>query len=392
MSRMKQRRGWTSGSRLQLSRLSLAFLIAAAFTIPAAPAQTFTVLHTFTGGKDGASPVAGLISDGKGNLYGTTPGGTALGNVFKLDLAGKETVLHAFAGSPDGASPSAALLRDAKGNLYGTTLTGGMFNRGTVFKVTHTGRELVLHSFTGQKDGGFPAAALIQDQAGNFYGTTSNGGRHNVGTVFRLRQSGRMEVIYSFKGGVDGATPVSAVVRDADGNLYGTADTGGDSGCDCGVVFRIDQHGKETVMHTFRGPDGSRPQGGLVLDARGNLYGTTTAGGASNAGTVFKVDQHGRETVLHSFAAMEGVEPSSTLVRDTQGNLYGTASDGGPSDTGTIFKLDKTGSFMVLHDFNGTKDGYFLLAGLFRDAEGNLFGAAQLGGKFGFGTVFELAP
>jgi uncharacterized repeat protein (TIGR03803 family) len=367
--------------------LMLAFMLAPAGAISSAEAQNFKVLHTFTGGRDGGSPLAGVIRDAQGNLYGTA------GNVvFKLDKTGKETVLHT------GFASMGTLVQDATGNLYGTSFAGGDSNLGTVFEVDTGGKATVLHNFSGGKDGAYPAASLIMDETDNLYGTTSLGGAHDAGTVFKVKKSGKEIVLHSFAG-PDGANPYASLIRDAKGNLYGTTEFGGHSNqCagtkpGCGVVFKLASTGRETVLYAFTGgADGSRPQAGLVRDENGNFYGTTVAGGASGAGAVFKLDKAGKETVLHSFTGEDGVEPSSQLVRDPKGNLYGTALDGGPSDAGTLFKLDETGAFTVLHDFDGAKEGYFLQAGLLRDSKGTLYGTAELGGRFGFGTVFKLTP
>jgi uncharacterized repeat protein (TIGR03803 family) len=380
---------WISSARPQGARsvLTLTLLLASAGMTSSAWAQNFKVLHTFTGGNDGGSPLAGLIGDARGNLYGSA------GNVvFKIDRSRKETVLNR------GFASTGPLVRDAAGNLYGTAYAGGSFNRGTVFEVEPSGKATVLYAFTGGKDGAYPAAGLIMDKTGNLYGTTFLGGSNNFGTVFTLRKSGKLLVLHSFAGR-DGSNPYGSLIRDVKGNLYGTTEFGGRSNqcagtqTGCGVVFKLASTGRETVLYAFTGgADGSRPLAGLVRDEEGNFYGTTVAGGASGAGTVFKLDNAGKETVLHSFSGPDGVEPSSPLVRDPEGNLYGTALDGGPSDTGTLFKVDATGAFTVLHNFDGAKDGYFLQAGLFRDANGVLYGATELGGRFGFGTVFKLTP
>ena len=350
-----------------------------------AEAQHLKVLHTFTGGKDGGLPLAGLIRDAQGNLYGTAD------NVFKLDKAGKETVLQS------GLASLGPLVRDSAGNLYGTTYAGGTSNFGTVFKVDARGKATVLHTFAGGADGAYPSAGLIMDRAGSLYGTTSQGGSHNRGTVFKVSKSGKLVLLHSFAGR-DGEYPRASLIRDAKGNLYGTTEFGGrkiqcaGTQTGCGVVFKLDRKGVETVLYAFSGgADGSRPQAGLVRDAIGNFYGTTVAGG-SGGGTVFKLDKNRSETVLHAFAGPDGVEPSSQLIRDPEGNLYGTALDGGSNDGGTLFKIDKTGTFILLHDFDGAKDGYFLQAGLCRDSKGSLYGMAELGGRFGFGTVFKFIP
>lgn len=364
--------------RRMSSLLLLVFLMLSASMI-SAETPRFKLLYTFAGGMHGGSPVAAPIEDAQGNLYGTA------GNiVFKVDRAGTETVLHT------GFESMGSLVRDSAGNLYGTTYLGGAFNLGAVFEVDAGSHARVLHSFGARMDGRHPAAGLILDQAGDLYGTTSGGGVHGAGTVFKLKRSGGEIVLHNFAG-PDGSNPYASLIGDTNGNLYGTAEFGGLSGD--GVVFKLDALGRETVLYFFSGgADGARPAAGLVRDEDGNLYGTTVAGGADSLGAVFELDKNLKETVLHSFAAADGVEPSSQLVRDPKGNLYGTTLDGGPSDTGTLFKVNNSGAFSVLHNFDGTHDGYFLPAGVFRDHTGNLYGTAQLGGHFGFGTVYRLIP
>jgi uncharacterized repeat protein (TIGR03803 family) len=361
--------------------VSCVFLLALLVLLP------FKVIHAFTGGIDGGSPVAGLILDAQGNLYGSA------GNVlFKVDKTGQETVLHTGIGS------MGTLVLDDAGDVFGTTYQGGTFNRGTVFELDTTGTATILHNFGGGSDGAYPAAGLIIDASGDLYGTTSQGGRHGAGTVFELNASGVESVLHSFAG-PDGSNPFANLIGDASGNLYGTTENGGSSSqcpggqLGCGVVFKLDPIGRETVLYRFSGgADGSRPAAGLVRDDSGNLFGTTSAGGAFGNGTVFQIDRARHETVLHSFAAVEGVEPSCQLVRDLRGDLYGTTLDGGPVDTGTLFKIDTARAFTIIHNFDGTHDGYFLPAGLARDTHGHLFGITELGGRFGFGTVFEMTP
>src|SRR5580704_3816247 len=207
-----------------------------------------TVLYSFTGGADGANPYAGLIFDAQGNLYGTTVYGGDLtcplfqsgcGTVFKLGKHGKETVLHSFTGGADGASPYAGLIFDAQGNLYGTTNKGGASGAGVVFKLGKYGKETVLYSFTGGADGANPYAGLIFDAQGNLYGTTNKGGASGAGVVFKLGlgKNGKETVLYSFTGGADGANPYAGLIFDAQGNLYGTTRKGGAS--DAGTVFKL---------------------------------------------------------------------------------------------------------------------------------------------------------
>ncbi len=385
--------------------LALILTLALIVTIDCAPvaqAQTFGVLYEFTGGVDGGNPYAStLVQDAAGNLYGTTQYGGDLsctgglapgcGTAFKLS-SGIETVLHTFTGAPDGETPLPGLIRDKAGNLYGTTSEGGAGPNGTIFKITTSGNESVIHSFTGSPDGDSPFAVLIQDPAGNFYGTTSAGGSFGFGCVFKLSKRGKETVLYSFTGGSDGSTPFSGLILDSAGNLYGTTYFGGGSQGH-GVVFKLDPSGTETVLHTFTANrDGAHPYAGLTSDGQGNLYGTTYFGGKSGFGTIFKIDTTGKETVLHSFAGPEGVNPYfGSLVIDDNGNLFGAASGGGLSHSGTIFELSSGHKLTVLHTFVGT-DGANPLGGLLRDSHGNLYGTTYLGGSFDAGLAFILVP
>ena len=287
-------------TRLSAVASVAAGLVMAILAAQSAQAQTYTVLYSFTGGTDGKDPAARVIQDAEGNLYGTTFGGgtSGKGTVFKLSITGKETVLHSFTGGTDGGSPDAGVIRDGNGNLYGTTVEGGASNAGTVFKLSITGKETVLHSFTGGADGAYPTGGVIRDGSGNIYGTAFLGGASGNGTVFKLSTTGVETVLYSFTGGADGAQPVAGVIRDAKGNLYGTTQAGGDLTCGapygCGTVFKLDTTRKETVVYSFTGADGDRPTAGLFMDGSYNLYGTTYVGGDLNClsggcGTVFKI-------------------------------------------------------------------------------------------------------
>jgi uncharacterized repeat protein (TIGR03803 family) len=391
---------------------------------PASP--SFVVLHSFTGA-DGGIPTAGLVRDAAGNLYGTTAVGGAecpfpvngtCGVVFKLSPSGTETVLHTFTGEEDGGIPRAGLIRDSTGNLYGTTQWGGSGHPcagegntcGVVFQLNPNGTETVLYSFSGA-DGGQPYAGLIQDAEGNLYGTTQGGGASNAGVVFKLSPSGTETVLYSFTGGADGALPEAGLVRDAAGNLYGTTPSGGEhvDGCPgrgCGVVFKVSSGGTETVLHSFTGgADGVLPEAGLVRDGEGNLYGTTYGGGAFSRGVVFELIRcdtaaSGYEfKVLYSFTGgIDGAYPAAGLLRDAAGNLYGTTSGGASGGRGVVFKLGPTGAEMVLHSFTGGPGGANPVAGLIQDPAGNLYGTTSSGGIKsdacnGFcGVVFRLTP
>jgi len=415
--------------------LTLALLAALLLpAVPAAQAQTETVLYSFDG-TDGFYPKAPLVRDTKGNLYGTTVyGGTyaggleGCGTAFELTPAGIETILHNFGETAtDGCNPQAGLVRDTEGNLYGTTSFGGTYDYGTVFELAPSGTETILHSFDKNgTDGVDPTAGLVLDTKGNLYGTTQRGGTGTTcsplggcGTVFELTPSGTETILHSFdKNGTDGIDPTAGLVLDTKGNLYGTTEYGGTGECSrgCGTVFELTPSGTETILHSFNsvndGTDGISPLAPLVRDTEGNLYGTTVSGGIYGVGTVFEVTSSGTETILHSFAetATDGGRPYGGLVMDTQGNLYGTTYNGAktgsclPSGCGSVFKLTLSGTETTLHRFvdNGT-DGTRPNAGLVRDTEGNLYGTTLYGGTYGYGgtgqcrpdgcgTVFEVTP
>ena len=341
---------------------------------------------------DGAHPQAGLIMDSSGNLYGTTYQGGAIGagTVFELvNSSGSysENVLYNFAPTVsgicvigcafvyigDGAFPQAGLIMDSSGNLYGTTYTGGANGYGTVFGLfkssAGTYGEKVLYSFTSANgDGAYPQAGLIMDSSGNLYGTTYQGGKSSTtfasgaGTVFELVNSSGTyteKVLYSFTGPTgDGANPEASLIMDSSGNLYGTTKYGG-AGCTnilgCGVVFELvnssGTYGEKvlysfapTVSNSTLSGDGGIPQAGLVMDASGNLYGTTSRGGANDYGTVFDlVNSSGTysESLLYSFTTCsnDGQRPSAGLVMDSSGNLYGTTTKGGTYGAGTVLAL-----------------------------------------------------
>jgi uncharacterized repeat protein (TIGR03803 family) len=308
------------------------------------------------------------------------------------------TVLYSFAGGADGGGGvDSGLVRDNAGNLYGTTWGGGAHSLGVVFKLDTTGKETVLYSFAGGSDGANPHAGLIHDSAGNLYGTTVYGGVNactsGCGIVFKVDSTGKETRLYEFLGTSDGSAPFSSLARDSAGNLYGTTSGGGASGF--GVVFKLDTAGKLTVLHSFTGGsgDGKNPFAGLIRDSAGNLYGTTQNGGVSNYGTVFKLDATNTETVLYSFSGgVDGGYPYyGHLIRDKAGNLYGTTYAGGTFNFGTVFKLDTTGKETVLHSFaGGLSDGQFPFAGLVRDSAGNLYGSTYFGGAFSTGTLFKV--
>jgi len=377
--------------------IALMLLIALAATLPA-QAQTFTLIHTFAGAPDGAYPVAGLIQDAAGNLYGTTQLGgitagvcasvtgfnglNGCGTVFKLDPTGAETVLYRFTGGPDGQGPTAGVVRDAAGNLYGSTSTA-------VFKLDSAGTFTLLHS-----PGAY--AGLVMDAAGNLYGGSSEG-------IFKLDAAGKFTILDS------NHSSGTTLARDAAGNLYGTNEYGGitNSTCllsSCGIAFKLDTTGTYTVLHSFTatGNDGYNPFGALALDPAGNLYGTTPYGGAPNCiggahdavgcGTVFKLSPSGAETI---FNFQGGDHPVAGLVLDAAGNIYGTTEWTGPTGGSSplLFKMDSHGTETQLFSFTGGGvDGAYPTASLILDASGNLYGTTQYGDSVGAGTVFKLNP
>ena len=433
-------------------------------TAQAQQKPTYTVLHTFTGA-DGTDPQAALIRDHKGNLYSTTfsggdlskCGGAGCGVVFKLDANNKITVLYTFEAGADGAAPAEDVFRDAAGNLYGTTHGGGdvttptsagcTFEQnpaftgcGVVFKVDPNGKETALYAFTGSTDGGGPSSGLIQDSAGNLYGTTVFGGdtnctlffgRPGCGVVYKLDPAGEETVVHSFSGGADGFAPYGNLLSDKKGNLFGIGSNGGNTTSTfcgetaanltgligCGTIFKIDAAGNFTLLHTFKGTDGGPfPDGWLARDHDGNFYGMTGNGGnlsdcgGLGCGVVFRMEPSGQVKVLYRFTGgADGAETFASVVRDAKGNLYGTTAIGSDltdspcaeiGGCGVVFRMDPAGHETVLYTFKGGADGSIPNANLLLGADGNLYGTAQFGGDAscsvpgvplsGCGVVFKI--
>ncbi len=384
-------------------KMARALVVAlATVAAPSAHAQTFKVLYTFTGSPDGTFPAGNPLLHG-GKLYGTTNvGGLGFGTIFQVDIQTDQETVHTFAGSPsDGANPVAALIPDSAGNLYGTTCDGGTNNQGTVFQMNSAGAVTLLHSFNYGQDGYCPEAALIRDSAGNLYGTTTSGGPPyfglaGFGTVFKLDTTNHLTILHTFRSQPGGAAPTGLILRKA--TLYGTTESGGAD--NCGAVFSTNVNtGKAATLYSFTcGSDGGNPlYGPLIADAEGNLYGTTHGGGVGY-GVVFELNIATRkEAVLYTFTdGTDGANPYAGLIRDSQGNLYGTAHYGGASGYGTVFKVDTAGTLTTLYAFTGGADGGYPQAGLVRDSKGNLYGMASVGGSAvgysGNGTVFEITP
>jgi uncharacterized repeat protein (TIGR03803 family) len=442
---MNSNKFWAATSKA-LAAVTLTLIVVLTLAPGAGAASKYKVLHRFYDTdqhRDGTSPYGGLVLDAAGNLYGTTAFGWGdacyyhgCGTAFKLtpnpDGHWTETFLALY---PDFAVPDwpmAGLVFDAAGNLYGTAsdtggypscYMGGLPGCGGVFMLTPrvdgSWTWTTLHSFTGDDAslGSQPYAKPILDAKGNLYGTTVSGGAYGYGVVFELTPnpdgSWTESVLHSFKGGKDGANPYAGLVFDSAGNLYGTAGGGGSTGCGgsgCGTVFQLTPSGsqwKETVLHRFSGgKDGATPSANVIFDAAGNLYSTTVNGGTYGLGVVFELIPNPKggwkEKVLHQFkGGKDGANPYATLVLDAAGNPYGTTYNGGASGYGTVFKLalgtDGKWREHVLHAFKGkpAKNPY---AGLTLDAAGNLFGTTVGGDQdCGYwtndcGAVFEIMP
>lgn len=404
------------------------FALTALLTSTHAAAQGDKILHNFNvTGAGGAGSAGGLVFDSAGNLYGTTQGRGLYdgGTVFELSppktgIVWPEKVLHSMgSSSTDGSRSIAGVIFDAAGNLYGTASSGGLYGGGTVFELMPKAgggwTEKTLHNFNlNGVDGNYPVASVIFDAAGNLYGTTYSGGSGGYGTVYSLIPTASGEwtenILYDFSGS-DGANPQGNLVMDASGNLYGTTNYGGFSACNggCGTLFRLTGLSTLTTLHAFSGgADGNSPHGGLVMDASGNLYGTTVWGGTVNSfcptgcGVAFELSPGSggtwTETVLHRFGAYpsDGYWPSSGLIFDSAGNLYGTAIEDAVYGGGTVFELSPAAngkwSERNLHHFGHNSDGSLPAGSLVLDSSGNLYGATVMGGTYGPGIVFAITP
>lgn len=404
----------------------LFFGVALALVLTASPqtqAQTFSVVHSFSGGSDGANPLNGFVADASGNLYGaaSSSGISNNGVAFKIDSQGNETVLHTFTGgNNDGSSPQGFLIMDNAGSLYGTTSAGGAYGSGTIFKISekiggkkgkHRGKpgrddtEAVLYSFAGQADGASPVSGLTFDAAGNLYGTTSAGGSSGNGTVFELSPPNQTGgpwteiVLYSFGTGTDGATPVGGVSLDASGNLYGTTSAGGAYGL--GTVFQLTPGTPwtENKLHDFQNAnDGAVPYAGLIADQSGNFYGAATEGGDNGGGTIFELTPASGSwnfTAIYSVPGW-GISGSfrNVVLDPSSGNLYATTHCDGDYNSGTVYKLTPSGgtwNYNLLYTFTGGKDGQYSFSNLVL-SQGKLYGTAKYGGTKGNGVIFEVTP
>ena len=391
---------------------------------PSAQAQTYQVVYNFTGGSDGANPIAGVTLDAAGSLYGTTSAGgrRGFGTVYRLVHSGPNWLfylVYTFLGltqdSTDGSAPYSRVVIGPDGFLYGTTHSGGngqgctaLHGCGIVYSVRPKPgdiwvpwQETVLYQF-GIYDGSNPDYGdVVFDQAGNLYGTTRNGGVYSHGAVYKLTQSGgnwTEAVLYSFTGSPDGASPFGGPIFDGAGNLYGTTNAGGANGW--GTAYQLKPSvptWTESILHNFQGgSDGIAPTGGLVFDASADLYGVTQAGGTGGGGTLFRLtpqsDGSWSLDPVYGFVGRLGGQ-YRTVTMDNAGNLYGTASGGGAHSWGSVFKLTRSNggwTYTSLHEFTGLADGGAPFGSLVIDANGNLYGTASAGGTNGQGVVFEI--
>jgi uncharacterized repeat protein (TIGR03803 family) len=412
-----------------LSRMSMATAILFVLTVVATPstqAQTFSVLHNFTGGGDGGVPVAGVTMDAAGNLYGTTYlGGAGYGTVYQLRRTAPNWLFNILVSFDwtDGANSQARVVFGPEGFLYGTTQYGGRYGGGVIFKLGRPARpcittlcpwtETVLYRFPGGLNGANPTLGdVIFDQAGNMYNTAGRycPGCYGVGIVYEQMPPGSWQtqtILHSFSVS-DGQLPLGGVIFDSAGNLYGTTYGGGRS--EFGTVYELTKAGSgwtESLLHTFtNGSDGTYPIAGLISDQSGNLYGAA-ANSRNGGGTVFELtpsDGGWTFSVLHSFTYTGDSNvcgPQGPLVMDAVGNLYGTTYCDGAYNLGNVFKLTHLGggwTYTSLHDFTGGSDGAKPVSNVILDGSGNLYGTASGGGNpncdsgYGCGVVWEITP
>jgi uncharacterized repeat protein (TIGR03803 family) len=304
------------------------------------------------------------------------------------------SVRHAFTGTTTGKYPQAPLVQGADGLIYGTTSQGGANNLGTIFRMAANGTVTVLHSFTGNPDGfSDHVATLLPVSDGSFYGTYDehNG---NPGMVFRMTSAGVVTVLHQFLNvagsSPDGFSPKGPVILAADGNLYGTTALGGNFGD--GTIFRLTPGGTHTKLHDFPGGGGSSyPMGALLQAGDGNFYGTTAYGGASDGGTIFRMTPGGTVSTLHQFSSSTA-RPTGALIQGTDGDLYGTMMFGGTANKGAIFRMTLGGTVTVVHELNGTTDGSAPQGALTQATDGNFYGTVRSGsGALTFGGIFSLS-
>jgi uncharacterized repeat protein (TIGR03803 family) len=365
--------------------------------VPPTPARAgpLILLATFNGGTAGGDPSGSLAIDGRGNLYGTAffGGAFGLGTVWELPHGSHTlTALASFNGANGELPLQNGVIIDGRGNLFGTAQFGGSLGFGTVWELAHGSHTITTLASFNAANGAFPASSpLLMDSHGNFFGTTQSGALGN-GVVFELPHGSHTISALAVFNGTNGTRPVGGLIMDSQGNLFGTAQGGGPS--NQGVVFELPR-GSHTlnVLASFNGPNGASSQGSLIMDGRGNLFGTTQFGGAFQQGVLFELP-HGSHTIIPvaNFNGPTGIYPFVGLIMDARGNLFGTANEGGNPifRAGTVFELPQGSHTIIpLGDFNFT-NGAFPLAPLVTDGRGNVFTTGGVGGAFGDGTVVEL--
>jgi uncharacterized repeat protein (TIGR03803 family) len=341
----------------------------------------------------GANPKGNLIADTSGNLYGTTTiGGTSGdGEVFELPKGSNTITTRASFNYTNGDYAQGNLVLDSSGNLFGTTLYGGANGDGTIFEVAQgSGTITVLASFDSSTGGNL--TTLIEDPSGNFFGTTQSGGTAGDGSIFELAKgSSTITTLASFNG-TNGSSPLGSLIEDANGNLFGTTSTGGTG--DGGTVFEVSK-GSNTIrtLASFNYTNGINPSAGLIEDASGNFFGTTSGGGANGDGAIFELAQGSSTiTTLATFNGSNGIEPDAALIADSAGDFFGTTSAGGANSNGTVLELGKGSSTITtLASFNSA-NGANPQASVVQDTSGNLFGITESGGTYGGGALFEIVP
>ncbi len=348
---------------------------------------------------DGGTPNSGLAEGPDGNFYGTTEvGGSAdAGIVYRVTPTGKETLLHSFSTGTvaDGSAPLGGIVAGSDGNFYGTTQFGGTNDFGTLFQIDANGNERLVYSFgTTPSDATEPSGALIRGRDGNFYGTTRVGGTYGQGTVFQVTASGTERVVYSFGAtATDAVQPTGGVIQGSDGNFYGITHQGGQHGT--GAVFRVSADGVESVLYSADSTfvtNGNTLLSTLVDGNDGYLYVDDYGGGAHGGGAFFRLDKTGGVSVLYSFGAADGdgIRPTGGLIRASDGNFYGTTQSGGAYQGGTVFRITPTGQESVVYSFGGVTGDGNTPSGLVQGSDGNLYGTTTSGGTQGIGTFFTI--
>ncbi len=394
---------WPKRTGTYIVAMGLLLMFAVATRQPA-DAQTYSVLYTFTGGNDGGDPYSNVIRDSAGNLYGTAAigggdgscnSGFGCGVLFKLSPSGTETVLHVFGEGTDGQMPKASLFKDAHGNIYGTTSAGGTLGFGTVYKLDTSGTVTTIFNFSGAN--GSDAQGVVVDASGTIYGSTLSGGdpaksgKLTGGVLYKLTQTGVQTILRTFEQRPgDGYFPFGVPLLDGAGNIYATTSEGGQS--HAGTVYRYNSSDVVTQIFLAGQPGPFQPQGGLVFDGDGYLYGPSY-GGSPLGGQIFRVDGRGHVTTFSNFGvpSVNGDVPNASLIFDSAGNIYGTSSTGGSTNGGVVFKVDTSGNETVLYDFADAANGQTPVSGLTIDSAGNLYGTTVSGG-FGHGVVFKITP